>query len=288
MHNPFRARLAPPPQRTGRDLAPVFAVGGVAVLVIVLMFLLRTRADEPAPPPSPEGIRIAAPAPQPDPVPVPQDASIRELAAAFRDGDHDTRTDAPEFAAMRKAVLGLPADAPALDIRPDLLLADPAAHRGAFVRITGRLARILPGKDVHWGAVLARPADIPVHFYLAGAPPPTHTYEKGGQTFSSERVEVEGVFLRAYRYETRTLDGRDGPLATAAVLFARAVRVIPDPPPAPDARGGVVLIVAIMAAVLVVGALVAILLAPRSSRLRRPAAIVDAPGEDIVGDEIHK
>lgn len=147
----------------------------------------------------------------------------------------------------------------------------PDEHRGKFLRLTGRLIQLYTeriecttqtGHDVVYLAIIeAHEMHQPsrtVWLYLPEKPrdPATgkeitfRTYLRNGVEFIDENVEVEGMFLRPYRYETHGDNPRVATFVTAAALLGKNLRLY-TPPPAPDNRTAFIFFVAGIGTVLV-------------------------------------
>jgi hypothetical protein len=90
-----------------------------------------------------------------------------------------------------------------------------------------------------------------------GQPLKFASYQKHGQEFYSDWVEVEGVFLRRYDYPSQfRTDKGEEVFAKSAVLFAKTLRQAPKPE-MKNTRAGFITVVAVVGAVLVAIVLVA-------------------------------
>ncbi len=228
MHNPFRDNRRPP-----ATPFPVqaFVIGAVLAFVLITMAVISAFGPKsPTVEPDDHVLRrdpsTASGKALPEEQPL-QAASAKELARGFADTiDVDVRQEPKRLLALAEAVKAATSTTAA---RPLDALKNPAPLRGESLRATGHLVHIsrekIDGADFWWGVVMAD--RVILHFYMADDPIGTvETYTYGGETFTRSRVEIEGVFLRLYRYEGKGA----GPIQTAPVLFAKTLRVLPKPP----------------------------------------------------------
>lgn len=277
--NPFRRNReghAPTPPRKvpAREWAKLYAIGVILLLALLLMAILQFQAESPKGP-SPETRTSEAPQATPDRWPDSEPARapdrsqeapperLQELASDFAD-DKDSIHAAidwnsqPFLSLMASIRSGVTPEEATKRVEPGItvpmLLQDPAAYRGRFVRCRGRLVTIsLKRVDhttpdgvshIYLGYLLTPPPEeARVQFFLADRPAGPFRYRTVGEDILYEdHVEVEGVFLRLFRYEGRSLNKGPGQIQTAAVLFGKNLRVI-EPPKLPDPRGGFALLV---------------------------------------------
>lgn len=193
--------------------------------------------------------------PEPD---VPTDpaqleAEIQKLVAELIDGDEAPSILHPRMQRIAELIVkGPPVQRVArADLTADRLIQDPAAHRGSVVRFSGRAVnayssnqpRFLrddPDRSVEEVYLWDRATDHTICFFFVNDKSIQWTVEeKPAQAvpvrFINDWVEIEGIFLRTYEFETMRKDatGRNTK-RTAAVVFATSVRKTPPPPPPPD------------------------------------------------------
>ncbi len=214
--------------------------------------------------------------------PLPKDGVIdlKELARPFRDGQEKPVKESPEFINLMNAVLnGVTSDSVSQRVNPNVTANDaylePAKHRGEVIKAFGRLIFIYTERldcttpnnveYVYLGVLQDWPKNRTVYFYMpdkpkdpkTGEPLKFNTYERRGQTFYDDWIEVEGVFLRTYDYEGQKWEETDRPpWVKASVLFAKNLRLAPRPQ-MKDSRSGFILGVAIFAGLAVTIVIVA-------------------------------
>lgn len=145
----------------------------------------------------------------------------------------------------------------------------PDICRGKVVRLTGQLTEVYIERlnvtttskieYVYLAAMREKYTSRPVHFYLIQRPTKadgskfeTRTVEvdygqgvkRAVDVIKNTWVEIEGVFLKTYDYDSEYV--RKGvPVKTrAAVLFAKNFREVPAPPVPPDIREGLLYVIA--------------------------------------------
>ena len=261
MPNPFRkeGRPVPPPAVTSREWAKLgilailffFAFGTMIVFYFMSKKKPLTSVSEIPPvkeatrPSDPRGV---APPPAQD-----VEAKARETLRTLKDGRDKPRPDQPEFLDFLYLMIHLTPDEAAKRVQPGLspkdLVADPAGHRGQFVRLYGRLIDLFAEpigvttatgtQDVYLGILQAHPSQKTVWIYLPEHPvdPATgqriqfHTRRTDGYELITDWVEADGIFLRVYEYEGNPVGRSQGPRIAAPVVFARTLRLREAPPP---------------------------------------------------------
>jgi hypothetical protein len=157
------------------------------------------------------------------------------------------------------------------------LLREPDRHRGAFVRLRGPVRDSFAVDRPAW--LEERPGHNPleqvfmeehpggrvlcVYFVNKDRGIVWRTSDKplgGGTVYPIlDWIEVEGVYLRPYEFESRLV--RDGKAVRnrAALIVARSVRIVPPPAPVPDQQRSyqplVIVAVGLAVGVMVVGAI---------------------------------
>ncbi|MBI4564332.1 MAG: hypothetical protein HY716_06535 [Planctomycetes bacterium] len=218
-----------------------------------LVFLApRVRVDVP-PPSAPEDQAPVRALPDPE-----VSELFRSLAAKFEDTPdtivQEIDYESPEFLEAARALrTSLSPEQAARLCKPAdkvELAANPQAHQGALVRFSGRLIQIYTRpvsvtnpaglKQVYEGYLVdLKGPHVPVTFFLIDKPAATfRAYFKEGMEYLKEWVEIEGVFLRRYRYQGLPAEGAgEGPTQTSLVVLAKNLRLIPERKPE-DLRGG--------------------------------------------------
>ncbi len=187
---------------------------------------------------------------------------FRRLASKFGDGPEQIGVkvdrDSPEFLAVAQALVASvpPEQATRLsrNVKPKELAQEPGKFRGEFVRLRGRLIYIFTNpvsvttplglRELYEGylADMENPQGqkVPVTFYMATKPEGKFTTAKtrSGEEYFTDWVDVEGVFLRLYRYEGTIVEADQRvPVNTAPVLLVRNLRILPPEAPAKTSYG---------------------------------------------------
>lgn len=262
-----------------------------------LTFLARSAKPglPPQEPKGPDATPAPSGAPEAQALPDPECQDLfRRLAATFKD-DPDSISaevdyESPEFLAAAQA-LGTSLDADqarrlAADVPLRDLVADPGKHRGSLVRIQGRLIYIYtrplsvtnPGKiDTVYEGYLADMVSpmgkkIPVTFFLTQRPEGDFRVQRNsrGEVYYSDWVELEGVFLRLYRYEG-TVERSDlqVPVNIAPVLLVKNLRILPTPKQTATPKGYIAIIGTVGAIVAVLVVILGIVIRRRDSASMR-------------------
>ncbi len=282
----------------------------------------RPPPKDPADPASPD--EAQEPPPRKDiPIPpLPKDGvpDFRELASPFRDGAEKPVKETPEFLALLNVMMNaVSSESLAKRVNPDLsaelAYLDPAKHRGEVLRSYGRLIYIYTERIdsttpnnvefVYLGILQEFPKNRTVYFYLpelpkdpkTGNPVRFESYQKRGQEFYSDWVEVEGVFLRRYDYPSQYQTEKGEEIqARSAVLFAKNLRIV-SKPEMKNTRAGFVVVVAVVSVVLVAIVLVAGIMTRKYGgtdlriqmhKLRKEKGKAPASGPPLLGDEVPK
>lgn len=210
--------------------------------------------------------------PEPD---VPTDPAVRQaeiqrLVAEMTDGDEAPSILHPRLERIARLLSeGGPPTGPArTDLAASTLIEKPAAHRGAFVRFSGRVVNAYaseqpkflldrPGVNAEEVYLWDQASDDTICFYFINDGSIKWTVEQKPASgapvhFINDWMEIEGVFLRTYTYDTKLMDssGRHTK-RTAAVVFATSVRKTAPPPPPPDQGSFWVVMTSVAAAVIV-------------------------------------
>lgn len=318
--NPFR-KDAPGPRPPGIEPKDWARLGVIAVVfflavgaMIVLHFSSKRRGPA-EPPKKKDPVKEEtreAPAPGQD---LEEDA--RTALKEIKDGPDEIRRDDPRFLAWLYFLQKLDAAEAARRVDPKLapaaLLADPAAHRGKFVRLKGRLFQFdtkplgvttaTGTRDVYLGYLSAHPSEATTWFYLpdfpvdadTGKPFQFHTTREQGYDLTTDWVEIEGMFLRVYEYEGLNASGGPGRTIRAPVVFAKVIRRVT--PPKSGARRHTFTYLVVGIAVAVIGAVVfAGVLSRKRGRksirmamfdLKREKGQVELPKPNpVLGDEV--
>lgn len=256
MPNPFR-KDAPVVRPSGVSQREWARLGILATIffvllgsMVVLYFLSKKR--RPAVEEVPKKVERTEPV-RVTPPPA-QDVEAKAMATlqTLRDGPEKMRSDGPELLDFLYLMLHLTPEEVAKRVDPTLgpnqLRENPAAHRGKYVRLYGRLIDLSAEpigvttptgtKDMYLGIMQTHPTDKTAWFYLpempldpaTGKPLQFHTKRIEGHEVIVDWVEVEGLFLRNYEYEGQAVGRPQGPRITAPVIFGRGVRLRTAPP----------------------------------------------------------
>jgi len=151
----------------------------------------------------------------------------------------------------------------------------PAASRGKYFRVEGRLAKVyslrvnvesegLP-KDVFMGILEDRVSKKAVHFYIPEMPrrgdgskfPTVRVEAEDGRAYDlidNVHVVIEGVFLNLRAYDSVQSEGHKSIRQIGANFIAKRCTELPPPPPPPDIGMGLFAIMGVVA--LIIGAVV--------------------------------
>jgi hypothetical protein len=214
------------------------------------------------------------------PPPGEEGLSFREMAAPFRDGEDKIVKETPEFINLVSVFHNsVTREGIARKIDPNLTAdrayLEPDKNRGTALRVYGRLIQIYTERIdattpnnvefVYRGVMQEYPTNRTVTFYLAerpldpatGKPVEFQSYRKRGDEFVKDWVEVEGIFLRQYIYQSQMDDEKGHTLyAKAAAVFAKNLRLAKKPEFS-DPRGSFVFIVGGLGVVVAVIVIVA-------------------------------